>query len=1356
MVKNGHSQSTQCNIQVITAMQAYQHKSVEELRLEDYARGNKGPGSGGGVLGGGMGGGLGSLGGGGMFGGGAAASSPFGAKPAATLGGFGQPAAGGFGQATTGFGGAATGGAFGAPAAGGAFGAPAAGGAFGAPATGGFGQPSLGGGFGQAAAGSGGFGQPVAGGAFGQPAASGGFGQPAAGAFGAPASGGLGGFGSTNTGASPFGAATNTGGAFGAPATGGFGQPASGGAFGAPAASTGFGGGFGQTAAKPATGGFGSLGGTSGGFGSSTLGGGFGSTAAPAAGAFGSTLGSGGFGSPPATTGGFGSSTLGGGFGQPATSGGFGQPAAAPASNGFGSFGSPLGGGLGGGLGSGAAGGFGAAKPGGFGAPATTPATSSFGGLGGFGNTGGFGSTTPAASGGLNFSLPSTTMGGFGSGGFGNTSGLSGGFGQTAQPQINQFSANGVQLSNIQQQEQLLLQVAALQHQQQEQNVAERIQMLRRKKEELTQTGTLVVADIPAEPKGPNLFSGFIATKTQGPAYYKTSPRSTARIMPRGVRGLASPAPQTQSGSSQFSITPISTGREVNTPYKTDNLLSPEPYSLGRNAKKLIVSAFKSPMPDPTEDLPPMPNSSARTPQSTAQQTPHRMDVSNTGARNGGATDASRRSGVTYSSDTDFNKSRSGEATGLTPAHTATPYYARRGETPRDEDGGNNASFASPVSFRLSPKENSRTSLGRTPRPVSPLEEDEPNSSAAPILTRQDYYTCPDISILQKYSTRELSKVRQFTVFRPDYGKIEWIGETDVRNLNLDEVVKIEKKEVFVYEDVTPVPEGVELNKPAVVTLYNVFPKEGSTEKKKTEFYRKLQDFCETNEADFISYDRNTGDWVFGVKHFSRYGIADSDDEDDEPRTAAAAAEMEVAADAWPENSPKAKAVNLTNPFDLPTSELAAHNILKLRTMLTSNGNGTNAPRSRVVDLSPRKTPGGDYYSSVIGTADKRSVSKRLVDTPEEVHGSGDGDSPPLTRRRVDDMLRTGWFGEQASPQAAAPREDKSHHLTLEQVRLASRASKTFVSESFASYQAFHLAEDSPCMKIMMQVKAKAARATGVVLDTSAAAFTQGGLRNANQTSSVGSLQKGITNYALSMGRSFRVGWSKDGKIVHAGKFTFAPVTDAAHSVGSVQRIAVEKVDTMRWTRNYKPDSEAHSAAPETSLEGPLLAMLSNAHQNVAANKMNESETAAQRIVSASIAKLPLWQLPAADPSQLHEYVPFLNMLKSSMSAYQAHAPNSRHPDWTVGKALELIDATYGQEKTFFSADASTRAVELIPLYEDRQQYAPEVWERRRAMLSSWIESVTSTQGEILFLRFLVVYVRLHVPHYHRLRAGFV
>jgi len=46
-------------------------------------------------------------------------------------------------------------------------------------------------------------------------------------------------------------------------------------------------------------------------------------------------------------------------------------------------------------------------------------------------------------------------------------------------------------------------------------------------------------------------------------------------------------------------------------------------------------------------------------------------------------------------------------------------------------------------------------------------------------------------------------------------------------------------------------------------------------------FMSRLRAKTEEQGADFISYDPSDGTWTFRVKHFSRYGLDDSDDDMD-------------------------------------------------------------------------------------------------------------------------------------------------------------------------------------------------------------------------------------------------------------------------------------------------------------------------------------------------------------------------------------------------------------------------------------------------------------------------------------------
>lgn len=104
------------------------------------------------------------------------------------------------------------------------------------------------------------------------------------------------------------------------------------------------------------------------------------------------------------------------------------------------------------------------------------------------------------------------------------------------------------------------------------------------------------------------------------------------------------------------------------------------------------------------------------------------------------------------------------------------------------------------------------------------FSKDRSNDAAlVPRCSAEGFSTRPSIEALQSYSESRLAAVEDFTVIREGYGEVTWPGLTDVRGLNVDEVVKIEDKSIEVYpSSVGVVPElGVGLNKPALVTLLN-------------------------------------------------------------------------------------------------------------------------------------------------------------------------------------------------------------------------------------------------------------------------------------------------------------------------------------------------------------------------------------------------------------------------------------------------------------------------------------------------------------------------------------------------------
>ncbi|XP_066390462.1 nuclear pore complex protein NUP98A-like [Miscanthus floridulus] len=148
-----------------------------------------------------------------------------------------------------------------------------------------------------------------------------------------------------------------------------------------------------------------------------------------------------------------------------------------------------------------------------------------------------------------------------------------------------------------------------------------------------------------------------------------------------------------------------------------------------------------------------------------------------------------------------------------------------------------------------------------------------------PKLPRADYFTEPsieEIAAKERAQAGYCGQVRDFVVGRHGYGSIKFLGETDVRCLDLESIVEFNNREVIVYKDDSkkpPVGEG--LNKAAEVTLLNikcVNKKTGEQyrEGARVERYREmLVKKAEEQGAEFVSFDAAKGEWKFRVKHFS-------------------------------------------------------------------------------------------------------------------------------------------------------------------------------------------------------------------------------------------------------------------------------------------------------------------------------------------------------------------------------------------------------------------------------------------------------------------------------------------------------
>ncbi|XP_005380089.1 PREDICTED: nuclear pore complex protein Nup98-Nup96 isoform X2 [Chinchilla lanigera] len=160
------------------------------------------------------------------------------------------------------------------------------------------------------------------------------------------------------------------------------------------------------------------------------------------------------------------------------------------------------------------------------------------------------------------------------------------------------------------------------------------------------------------------------------------------------------------------------------------------------------------------------------------------------------------------------------------------------------------------------------------------------------VLTKVGYYTIPSMDDLAKI-TNEKGEciVSDFTIGRKGYGSIYFEGDVNLTNLNLDDIVHIRRKEVIVYlDDDQKPPVGEGLNRKAEVTLDGVWPTDKTSRclikspdrLADINYEGRLEAVSRKQGAQFKEYRPETGSWVFKVSHFSKYGLQDSDEEEEE------------------------------------------------------------------------------------------------------------------------------------------------------------------------------------------------------------------------------------------------------------------------------------------------------------------------------------------------------------------------------------------------------------------------------------------------------------------------------------------
>ncbi|KAM7480292.1 hypothetical protein LguiA_028505 [Lonicera macranthoides] len=372
--------------------------------------------------------------------------------------------------------------------------------------------------------------------------------------------------------------------------------------------------------------------------------------------------------------------------------------------------------------------------------------------------------------------------------------------------------------------------------------------------------------------------------------------------------------------------------------------------------------------------------------------------------------------------------------------------------------------------------------------------------ASLPTLQSSDYFMEPCFGEL---ATREIidpgycSRVENFTVGRPGYGCVKFTGETDIRWLDLDRIIKFSRHEIVVYEDENAKPAvGKGLNKAAEVTL--VLQIKFSTdyrEEQISEVVDKLRLCTEQQGADFISFDPSNGEWKFSVRHFSRFGLGEDEEEDITMDDMASEVQDPVELDGS-EVSDIDEETAIVDPVMLSHS-LPAHLGLdpaKMREMRMLMFPGEEEePEEFNVTLSHNRIP-----------FNKESKISPLQHSSRTVHRS----SPPLPRKTPLALLEynPGSFNSSSPGSILMAPQNKTLPL------------KTTKTEGFK----LELRHETPVT------------------------------RNHSWN---------IVDAALFMGRSFRVGWGPNGVLVHTGAPVGSRNPQRVlSSVINLEKVAIDKV----------------------------------------------------------------------------------------------------------------------------------------------------------------------------------------------------
>lgn len=372
-----------------------------------------------------------------------------------------------------------------------------------------------------------------------------------------------------------------------------------------------------------------------------------------------------------------------------------------------------------------------------------------------------------------------------------------------------------------------------------------------------------------------------------------------------------------------------------------------------------------------------------------------------------------------------------------------------------------------------------------------------------PVLRSSEYFTSPSIDELVEREVADpgyCSRVPNFIIGRAGYGQVRFLGNTDVRGIDLNEIVRFEKHYVVVYEDETcKPPVGHGLNKAAEVSLLLNL----KDHPEPSILVEVLRCRARKQGSRFLSFNPVNGRWKFEVDHFSRFGLVDEDEED---------AVMDEAAVRQPitevrERDPPSNSYEIELSHSLPAHlGLDPAKVQEMRMVMFSNEEE-------------------DEYMEDGFPSDKRYLSRERMNVDSPTSSSKGSRLRSLSPLHMSSQKAGRRFGMpvRKEPQALLEYNLNSSELGSSNQGILMSGQNRGFPVSMTKVEGFKLPPEQE---------------TPVAGNTYTVC---------------------VVDAALFMGRSFRVGWGPNGLLVHSGSLVNSPGTGLS-SVIHIEKVASDKV----------------------------------------------------------------------------------------------------------------------------------------------------------------------------------------------------